>query len=337
VHWPPNFLVACHVGDGVGLGHLSRSLVAAEALRGYLGSAVYLLIQGNQILRSDLDAFPHLFIADEQDLARAILDESARCHIHVVVLDLHPKSLPTAASMKAMLMSLRSIDCRVIAIDGLREYREMLDLLFIPSFLNAAQPDTMSGAPLVFGWDCFLLNLHETPREWKPGRNVLCLTGGSDVTGLGKIWPAMLDRTLPADSELHWVTGPFAQSPALAQEPRIHFHNHLAPSSLGPLMQASNYAVTMFGVSFFELLYLGIPTVVFSPYGGKDDRELEAVAKAGVAIVARDEREATDRLSALMHDDRLAAQLSLRAREQLNTPGGRRLCSEIAKLIHPAP
>ena len=101
-------------------------------------------------------------------------------------------------------------------------------------------------------------------------------------------------------------------------------------------MQASNYAVTVFGVSFFELLYLGIPTVVFSPYGGKDDRELEAIAEAGVAIVACDQREAADRLSALMHNDLLAAQLSRRAREQLNNPGGRRLCAEIAKLIHPA-
>lgn len=101
-------------------------------------------------------------------------------------------------------------------------------------------------------------------------------------------------------------------------------------------MQASNYAVTVFGVSFFELIYLGIPTVVFSPYGDKDDSELEALAKAGVAVVARDEREATDQLCALMRDDLLATQLSLRAREHLNTPGGRRLCLEIVKLLHPA-
>ncbi len=102
-------------------------------------------------------------------------------------------------------------------------------------------------------------------------------------------------------------------------------------------MQASHYAVTVFGVSFFELLYLGIPTVVFSPYGDKDDSELQSIAKTGVAMVARDEHDAIDCLCALMNNDCLAARLSLRAREKLSTLGGRRLCMEISKLILPTP
>ena len=337
VRWPANVLVACNAGDGVGLGHLSRSLVAAEALRSRFGAGVRLLVQGNQINRSDLDTFPHRFITKAQDLVKVILDEYAGQRVDIIVLDLHLNSLPTPDSMQEMLIALQSSGCRLVAIDGLLQYRAILDLIFIPSFHHVAPADDRNAAPLVFGWDCFLLNLHETPREWKPGQNVLCLTGGSDVTGLGKIWPAMLDRTLPADTELHWVTGPFAHAPALPQAPRIQFHSHLSPSGLGPLMQASNYAITVFGVSFFELLYLGIPTVVFSPYGGKDDRELVAIAKTGAALVARDEREATDHLSALMHDDGLAAQLSLNARALLNIPGSRRLCAEIVSLMPPVP
>ena len=337
MHWPRNVLVVCHVGDGAGLGHLSRSLVAAEALRSHFDAGVQLLVQGKQIRRHDLNCFPHLFIDKDQNLATAVVDEFTKQAADAVLLDLHSNSLPTPASMQAMLATLKTYGSSIIAIDGLIGYRQMLDLIFMPSFQCTAPANTRNGAPLIFGWDCFLLNLRQTPREWKPGQSVLCLTGGSDVTGLGRTWPAALDRILPADTELHWVTGPFAQSPSFPQAPRIHFHNHVAPSCLGPLMQAANYAVTVFGVSFFELLYLGIPTVVFSPYGGKDDRELDAIAQAGLAIVARDECEATDHLCALMRDDRLATQLSLRAREHINTPGGRRLCAEIAKLIHPAP
>lgn len=337
MHWPANILFACHAGDGVGLGHLSRVLTAAKALQSHLGAYIRLIIQGNQISRCDLDSFSNRFITKDQNLAKSILDEYAKQSAHAVVLDLHPNSLPTAASMQAMLMTLRSAGCRVVAIDGLIQYREMLDLLFIPSFQHSAPADMRNGAPLVFGWDCFLLNLHETPREWQPGQNVLCLTGGSDATGLGQTWPTLLDATLPSDRELHWVIGPFATAPALPQAPRIQFHTHLSPLGLGPLMQASNYAVTVFGVSFFELLYLGIPTVVFSPYGGKDNRELEAIASAGAALVARDEHEATVSLAKLMHDDDLAAQLSLRARALLNTPGYIRFCAEIAALMPPAP
>jgi len=239
--------------------------------------------------------------------------------------------------MQAMLIALQFSGCRLVAIDGLLQYRAMLDLIFIPSFHHADPADARNAAPIVFGWDCFLLNLHETPRGWQPGRRVLALTGGSDATGLGQTWPAILDGTLPSDTVCHWVKGPFAQAPVLPQAPRIQFHTHLAPSGLGSLMQSSSYAVTVFGVSFFELLYLGIPTVVFSPYGSKDDLELDAITKAGAALVARDEREATDRLFALMHDDHLAAQLSLCARALLNTPGAERLCAEIASLMNSAP
>jgi len=337
VHWPANVLVACHAGDGVGLGHISRSLVVAEALRSRFGAGVRLLVQGNQIQRSDLDAFPHRFITKDQDLAKVILDEYARQCVDLVVLDLHPGSLSTPASMQAMLIALQFSGCRLVAIDGLLQYRAMLDLIFIPSFHHADPADARNAAPIVFGWDCFLLNLHETPRGWQPGRRVLALTGGSDATGLGQTWPAILDGTLPSDTVCHWVKGPFAQAPVLPQAPRIQFHTHLAPSGLGSLMQSSSYAVTVFGVSFFELLYLGIPTVVFSPYGSKDDLELDAITKAGAALVARDEREATDRLFALMHDDHLAAQLSLCARALLNTPGAERLCAEIASLMNSAP
>ena len=337
VRWPANVLVACNAGDGVGLGHLSRSLVAAEALRSRLGAGVRLLVQGNQINRSDLDTFPHRFVTKDQDLAKVVLVEYARQCVDIVVFDLHRDSLPVPASMQAMFITLRSAGCRIVAIDGLLQYRAMLDLIFIPSFQHADPADARNLAPIVFGWDCFLLNLKETPRGWQPGPRVLALTGGSDVTGLGQTWPTLLDATLPYQTELHWVTGPFAHAPALPQAPRIQFHSHLSPSGLGPLMQASNYAITVFGVSFFELLYLGIPTVVFSPYGGKDDQELVAIAKTGAALVARDEREATERLFALMHDDGLAAQLSLNARTRLNTPGGRRFCAEIALLMPPVP
>ena len=328
-----NILFACHAGFNVGLGHLSRVLVASEALRAHFGAAVCLLIQGDSISRNDLEGFPRRFIGRHQDLCKEILGECVRQSADIVILDLHPGSLPASALIQSMLFALRAFGCRVVGIDGLLQYRAMLDLIFMPSFNLVQLADVEKGAPIVYGWDCFLLNVCEAPREWKPGPRVLALTGGSDVTGLGQTWPALLDSTLPSHAEVHWVSGPFAQLPLLPLAPRIAFHNHIAPSGLGSLMQSSCYAVTVFGVSFFELLYLGIPTVVFSPYGRKDDCELNAIAKAGVALVARDEREAAERLSTLMHDESLAVQLSQRARALLGTPGASRLCSEIAALM----
>jgi spore coat polysaccharide biosynthesis predicted glycosyltransferase SpsG len=205
-------------------------------------------------------------------------------------------------------------------------------LIFLPSFLFVPPSDLQEGAPIIYGWDCFLLNIQEKPSDWKTGPNVLALTGGSDVSTLGKTWPSRLDKKLPLSTELHWVNGPFANRPCLPQLPRIQIKNHIAPAGLGLLMSTSNYAVTVFGVSFFELLYLGIPTVVFSPYESKDQLELKEISKLGLALVAENEIEATELLLELMNDESLARRLSLRSRAILSNSGANRLCLELANL-----
>lgn len=325
-----NILCVCHAGEGVGLGHLSRVLVAAKALRDELEAAVQLLIVGDQVISEDLLTFPHRFVGFEEALGASIQDADFFTGMDVVVFDLHPQRIP--ANFAVVLDRLRESSCHVVAIDGLLRFRSKLDLIFLPSFLLVAPSDLHDGAPIVFGWDCFLLNIRELPLDWKKGPRALVLTGGSDVTSLGKMWPSRLNDALPLRTELHWVTGPFACMPCLPKYPRIDIHHHLAPSGLGPIMQVSNYAVTVYGVSFFELLYLGIPTVVFSPYDGKDLPELEAIKKLGAALVARDEIEATELLLDLMSDELLAKELSQRSRALLNKSGAHRFCTEVANL-----
>jgi hypothetical protein len=321
-------LCVCHAGTGVGLGHMTRALVAARAIQKEFGADIQLLIQGDWVVSDDLSAFPHRFVGFDRDLAACIEEINFRDGLGVVLFDLHPQKIPH--DFDSLLDRLRASACRLIAVDGLLRYRPKLDLIFIPSFLFAPPPDLKDGAPIVHGWDCFLLNIQETPRDWRTGPKVLVLTGGSDATRLGTTWPDLLNQSLPNDAELHWVTGPFAAKPNWPISPRIQMIEHVAPTGLGPLMQQANYAVTVFGVSFFELMYLGIPTVVFSPYSGKDAAEMGAIEASGVALVAADEREATDRLIELLSHDDLAQQLSARARKALNKPGAQRLCSEIA-------
>jgi spore coat polysaccharide biosynthesis predicted glycosyltransferase SpsG len=321
-------LIVCHAGAGVGLGHLTRSLVVAKALRARFDAEVRCLLQSEMLQRDDLSAFAHHFVPTNGDLIAAI---EAQGPVDVLLLDLQPQRVP--AALGQAIRAWRAAGTKVVAIDGLLAHRPHLDLIFLPSFQFKPPADLEDGAPIIYGWDCFLLDTQRPSRPWAPGRSVLALTGGSDATGLGNTWPVLLDQTLPADVDLHWVTGPFAARPQWPSAPRLRMTEHVAPSGLGPLMQRSQYAVTVFGVSFFELLSLGVPTVVFSPYGGKDAAEMRAIAEAGVALVAADECEATVLLQDLLQRDDLARRLSQRACETLGASGAQRLCSEIAGLL----
>lgn len=322
-------LIVCQAGEGIGLGHFSRCLVIAKSLEKRFKAEVHWLIQGNPFEREDLNKFPHRFLPPDQDLTKQLVSQT---RVDLVFLDLQTQLVPSEIGLA--IRTLRELGSIVVAIDGLLKYRSELDLIFIPSFQFNPPKDLMAGAPIVFGWDCFLLDNQFQPMPWKQGNRVLALTGGSDATQLGRTWPALLDNSLPIDSELHWVRGPFSPAPNFPAEPRIKIIEHVSPNGLGSLMRQSNYAVTVFGVSFFELLYLGIPTVVFSPYGNKDDPELISIANAGVALVAKNEKEATRLLTKLQSDNVLAEKIAARAGAALHLSGGERLCAEIQNLIN---
>jgi spore coat polysaccharide biosynthesis predicted glycosyltransferase SpsG len=321
-------LIVCHAGSGSGLGHLTRARVIAEALTSRFGAIVRLVVQGEGLRREDLRGFSHRLVPRETSLLKVLTQEGV---FDLVLLDLQPAQVP--ADLSVVLLRWRESGSRVVAIDGLLAWRSELDLIFLPSFYFKPPADLQDGAPIVYGWDCFLLNSDWDPAVWRPGRQVLALTGGSDVTQLGKTWPFQLDQALPKDVTLHWVTGPFSSRLSWAQGRPARIVEHVAPECLLGLMQQVNYAVTVFGVSFFELLANGVPTVVFSPYGTKDAPEMTAIAEAGVAIVATNERDAILRLNNLLSDEQLAERLSKKSRAILARPGEERLCAEISSLM----
>ena len=324
-------LIVCHAGARFGLGHLTRSLVAARALQDELGIVAQFLIQGEALLRPDLQAFAHYFLGVEEDLLAAIRQHVAATNSRVLIFDLYPTLVPE--HIDEILMELRQGGCKLISIDCLVGDQANLDLVFVPSF-RAPPLQALSGsAPILFGWDCFLLNVKCAPKDWTPGRRVLALTGGSDTTGIANRLPTLLNDVLTRDAELDWVTGPFAQVPIVPAMPRIQITNHRSPSGLDDLMVRTNYALTVYGVSFFELLYYGVPTVVFSPYGDKDDLELSEIASEGVALVARNEADAMEQLKILMADDGLAASLSQRARQRMSVLGGHKFAQAVAALL----
>ncbi|WAR45410.1 hypothetical protein [Methylomonas rapida] len=277
-----------------------------------------------------LNDFEHYLVAFDQDLFYAMQNLGLLARTQVIVFDLFVKRIPQ--NLTDRLSALHQDGVKLVGVDGLIDHRSDLDLIFIPSF-RCPVASIPSGAPIVYGWDCFLLNIPVALEVWRPGNKVLVLTGGADVTGLGKIWPELLNDRLPSSAELAWVTGPFAQAPVWPEVPRVKMINHAAPKNLNALMAESQYAATVYGVSFFELLGHGIPTVVFSPYGDKDAEELAAIAVAGVALVATDEREATELLCSLMADEILAASLSKRAREKRLHAGSERFVAEMSSLL----
>lgn len=322
-------LIVCQAGPGIGLGHLSRSLALATALQDRHFAGVHLLIQAPSVTKTGLALLPHRFIPAESDLTEHIRTEMADKHFRAVVLDLAPSRIPE--SMPGLLAELGRQDVLRVGIDSLHSLAGptgLLDLLCLPSFHVA--PSLLAACtptPVRHGWPYYLLP--PAPPSWQPGHRVLALTGGSDATRLGETLPGELDRALPTGSEIHWVRGPYAAQPDLPASPRLKWLIHDAPSQLGSLMDASNYAITVYGVSFFELIQRGIPSVVFSPYGTRDTDELGPLAAADAAVVTNDAPTAVTALARLMATPAHAAHLATRGPALLDGQGPVRLARDI--------
>lgn len=325
--------MVCHAGPGVGLGHISRSLVIADGLREKSGCEISLIVQGaektDERTNKKLEGYRYSFISFDANLQNAFEDHRMIDPVDAVIFDLNSKYIP--ADFTEALSDMKRQGIKLIAIDGMLPWHEILDLIFIPSFYFADRNSEFK-AKIAYGWDCYLIDVGQ-PAQWQPGDNVLVLTGGSDEMGLGRTWPDYLDKTLDHRVVLNWVTGLYSSPPKFPDSPRINFQEYRNITNLTPLMDEANYASTIYGVSFFELLAKGIPTVVFSPYGTKDSSQLMEIANFGIALIAENEDEAAEKLKWLMQNDQHASSMSRKASELPLRGGIRRFCNELGNIL----
>jgi len=324
-------LLVCHVSSEIGIGHLSRLLALAETLRKDNNVIPEFLIFGDFIEKNELDNFNvHAFslVDDFIDTIENILKTN---NFDTLIFDLYPKH--NIDNLDELFIQLKRCNIYLISIDSLIEHCNVLDIMWVPSFNFDCGKHTDCTSVLKSGWDSFLIQKRLLNKDWTPGTKVLILTGGSDVSNLGKTLPMQLDKLLVKNTDVHWVRGPFSGSPNLPKKCRLNWIIHDAPEQLDELIVQSDYVMTVFGVSFFEVLQYGIPTVVFSPYGNKDNNELDALSKEGVAIVENNSKLAINSLIKLMNNDRLSKKYSINALKKMSINGVQNLSNEIYSLM----
>jgi len=298
----PRALLICYVSVSIGLGHLSRLLALAQALRKEGKVQPEFLIFGDSIARDELDDFiTHIFPLSD-----------------TIVLDLYPKH--DINNLGELFMRLKEYNISLVSIDSLIEYCNVLDLVWVPSFNFDCSKYSDCISELKSGWDSFLIQKRLSTKEWIPGFRVLILTGGGDVKNLGRTLPTQLDELLRENTELQ---------PTLQNKCRLKWIIHDAPSQLDELIVQSNYVMTVFGISFFEVLQYGIPSVVFSPYDKKDDQELIALAGENVAMVADNSKVAVNNLIKIMDNNKIAKEYSINALKKMSISGTQKLLEKI--------
>lgn len=321
-------LVFCVSGTRYGTGHNSRARLLTEAIPRRLGLSTTLVAIRSELLKSS--ARGQRESIDPRALFTYLAKQAHLVDACAVVIDV-PWWDPDFSRGNDRRV-LNEIGVPVIGVDGPLEDNEAFDLIFLPTFLA---PESQMATPTLvrFGWDCFLLrNRASLPRDPVPN-SVLVSTGGSDVAELGKVWPSLLGKNLPAGAEVTWVQGPLAAPPELPENSDLNFHVVHNPSNIPELMGNASFGLSVHGVTFFEMLASGIPSVTYSPYGLKDQRELLELQDMKIAEVGLDPEDAVIRLSELMTNPVRARSFSELARMTLSTPGEETFAVELHRIL----
>lgn len=289
----PKFLILCEAGPELGLGHLTRACVAAESLQARLGAGVQLLIRGEPFDFDDLKLLPHEWVDSFGHLDR---------DLDGIIVDLKSVDEPLQEKLNmAPAMTLKvGVDVR-LADTG------FFDLIWMPSIYVDDAFKRHTEGKLWFGPECFLLRnaSDQPPQTSNPGGNrgksLVTLTGGADPARLSRSLPDQMLETLPEYIKIDWIQGPYAEPPVVTRQDR-QFDVVQAPSNLADRLNGYDAALCVYGVTFYECLRAGVPTIVFDPIGAATPEEWEALSGLLPAFVASSAEEAIDKLAILLDD-----------------------------------
>lgn len=327
-----NALLICNVSSKVGLGHLSRIITIANRLKKDNLIVPELLIFGEVVKKDELAHFKVYLFSPKDSLETSIEKILKLKKFDILIFDLFYKLY--CEVIGNLFNKLKKDFKHIVSIDSFIEHCNLIDLIWIPSFNFNCNKYKPCKSFLKSGWDSFLIQKRLKQKKWKPGKKVLVLTGGSDSTNLGKFLPTRLDESLSNDVNIEWVRGPFSNYPNLPIKSNLNWVVHNSPQHLDEIILQNDYVLTIYGVSFFEVLQYGIPTVVFSPYDGKDKKELRELSKENVALVAYNYESAINNLNTLIKNEELARYYSLNALKKMSINGVETFCKHIYSMIN---
>jgi len=265
-------IVRCDGNAAIGMGHVSRCLALAEALRDRERCGVLFAMRDAEsagvaaVRAAGFEVVP--IVADETaDYGEELGDLVSNRRAAALVVDVRD------GLSRGSIDALRKRRVRIVSIDEGADRRLAADLAFYPPApqVENLNWDGFTGRRYV-GWEWVLLR-HEFSTDTftspelsdsSPAIDVLVTMGGSDPMGMTEFAVGALEL-LPMPLAVHVVVGPaFSRAEPLIDAVVRSKHSvqmARAPASLAPLMRASRMAVASFGVSAFELAACGVPAV----------------------------------------------------------------------------
>lgn len=314
-------------GHRFGLGHWARSSVVNDRLQTDKRLRVRLLVAHETsdlvLEKINVNSAKKLSI---DELSTAINEPLMSPGL--VLLDI--PWIQLGENIQESIASARQNGVKTVGVDVPKEFFDWFDLVFQPNFKQVQQE---ANSKVVSGWDCFLLRNRAPQINREDETTLVIAVGGSDVANLLDTWVPPLTKSPGRFRKLEVIRGPFTRNLRGGDTKKVEVTDHRDSADIPRILARASFGLCVYGVSFFELLAAGIPTVTYSPYGNRHAAELQEIESLGIALVAKSPEQAINQLHELTNQPELAMQIGKEAASLLDSPGENRLHAEILRLL----
>lgn len=361
-------VVRCDGGGLLGYGHVVRCIAVGRVLRDRFGFGVTFA------MRADISDEYCVERVEEAGFPVARFDGECKEDDWLELLVDEKKAVGLIADVRTDLSraSLREIgrQCHVSVIDDGSERRCSADLAFYPPVPQVADLDwSESDTEVLTGWQWVILSegvvghgrrsrnavhdhttrlSHEVRADGVGLLNGIVMTGGSDphrlAVPIAKEVAAVLSSMTDEEAEKYRFK--FALGPGVADVEEVakqicdlsgRFEVVRQPDDLPDIMSKSDFAISCFGVTAYELAYFGVPTHLicldydhwesaqcFEEAGISERSLLKGVCLPG---------DFSDRISNFLKDEKRLLDMSDAGRKLVDGGGAIRTAEEITKAI----
>ena len=300
-------LLVADDGPEFGLGHLKRM----QFLHNQLSSVHRLeprllsreLFNESSASRLESITFPHY-----------VSHEIAKTAPAVCVFDISYRHWETSW---ADLRLCKPRATKTVGVDVPRHFEREFSKVIHPSIGASDDDDPKANS----GPDWILV---ERKPIWmpKPRTSIVTIITGSQSVDQFRDWVTSELRQLSsAGIQIEWVIGKYRENLLAEQCSDQSSIRFVSDNGLAERLSATSIAITRFGVTAFELISRGVPTIILPEWSADEADEVAALRGSNVAMVCETRSDLSKNLERLLADPTLRKRLSTRAREFFATSG----------------
>ncbi len=328
--------IVTQADEKVGMGHLARSMALARELKESQAINVNFYVNdnpgANQLL--ERQGFSTSVWKSLDDLSEKL--RSGVQQVDGAVFDLK------ASCCDDLLEKTGRLDTCSMLVDYVPSDASLGDLFILPtvSFDYENKASHFAKKKILTGKNHLLLNRKISwLRERDDSREGVLVTAGGSGLLSDELFSAL--STLSRHEKIIFLAGPFADESFFHQKTNAHnfkkYEVIFNPPDVFDVYSKSKLALCTFGVTTYELIALGVPTVVVKTVTADDVELVESLAQSDVCINLLDQANSpeavTATLESLLQNSERLTELSLNSKKFIDGLGVQRVGVAIKELI----